>query len=537
MDEDIEKIVEDELKIGSTYKEIREKTGKNDKEIMKIKERLMEAGKLKKEDIKAGKENKKKIFLQTDSTNIKIRKYKLAGLSQMEISKLLGISQVTVGKRIEEFKKFGLISQDEIEKAREQYLIEQKEDSLLREQVLINLQKGRVKNDFAQELGMTERGVNFIQQSLIEEGKITQKEIDEAVEQFGKTAQKEKKVLELLKQGYNYTDISRKINLSTITIRKLKEKFVNSNQLDDDEYKEKKMQRKKDKNTTTSKGNTKDEEETILEMLRMGYDTRTICRKTKLARIDVNNIQKNLIKKLKENGEVTDKEIKKWKANRQKETKKERNKDKKRYDKQIIDLLKKGYLEREIAVELGKALTTISVRVSLLKNKGKITEEEIKTARQTRGKREDEIKGQEEDTYKEYMKKAKKVINLETKWSDEKIATFIDEIIKITKKQQDKGKLKLEELKQLDELIFITKTDIKIVLEVVRLHLKSHDYKGGLYFLNSINNVLEGEDKEKIKQVIETMKKGEKKITALQMLKEGNHTLDEIHSVTRIKYG
>ena len=243
------------------------------------------------------------------------------------------------------------------------------------------------------------------------------------------------------------------------------------------------------------------------------------------------------IKKLKENGEVTDKEIKKWKANRQKETKKERNKDKKRYDKQIIDLLKKGYLEREIAVELGKALTTISVRVSLLKNKGKITEEEIKTARQTRGKREDEIKGQEEDTYKEYMKKAKKVINLETKWSDEKIATFIDEIIKITKKQQDKGKLKLEELKQLDELIFITKTDIKIVLEVVRLHLKSHDYKGGLYFLNSINNDLEGEDKEKIKQVIETMKKGEKKITALQMLKEGNHTLDEIHSVTRIKYG
>ena len=193
MDEDIEKIVEDELKIGSTYKEIREKTGKNDKEIMKIKERLMEAGKIKKEDIKAGKENKKKIFLQTDSTNIKIRKYKLAGLSQMEISKLLGISQVTVGKRIEEFKKFGLISQDEIEKAREQYLIEQKEDSLLREQVLINLQKGRVKNDFAQELGMTERGVNFIQQSLIEEGKITQKEIDEAVEQFGKTAQKRRK--------------------------------------------------------------------------------------------------------------------------------------------------------------------------------------------------------------------------------------------------------------------------------------------------------------------------------------------------------
>lgn len=61
--------------------------------------------------------------------------------------------------------------------------------------------------------------------------------------------------------------------------------------------KKKRCKEKKDKNTTTSKGNTKDEEETILEMLRMGYDTRTICRKTKLARIDVNNIQKNLIKK------------------------------------------------------------------------------------------------------------------------------------------------------------------------------------------------------------------------------------------------
>lgn len=305
MDEDIEKIVEDELKSGSTYKEISKKTGKNDKQIMEIKERLMEAGKLSREDIKAGKENKKRIFLQTDSTNIKIKKYTLAGLSQMETAKLLEISQSTVGKRLEEFKKIGLISQAEIEKAREQYLLEQKEDSLLREQVLINLQKGRVKNDFAQELGLTERGANFIQQSLIEEGKITQKEIDEAVEQFGKTAQKEKKVLELLKQGYTYTDISRETNLSTTTIRKLKEKFVNSNQLNDDEYEEKKKQRKKEKNTSTSKENAKGEEETILEMLRIGYDTRTICRKTKLARIDVNNIQRNLIKK----GSITKEQI------------------------------------------------------------------------------------------------------------------------------------------------------------------------------------------------------------------------------------
>lgn len=305
MDEEIEQIVADEFKSGSTYKEISEKTGKDGKYLLEIKKRLIEIGNLTEEDIKRGKENRKKIFLQTDSTNIKIRKYTLAGLSQTETAKLLQISQFTVRKRLGEFMKYDLISQAEIEKARLQYLLEQKEDSLLREQVLINLQKGRVKNDFAQELGLTERGANCIQQSLIEEGKITQKEIDEAVEQFGKTAQKEKKVLELLKQGYTYTDISRETNLSTITIKKLKEKFVNSNQLDDDEYEEKKMQRKKEKNISTSKENTKDEEETILEMLRIGYDTRTICRKTKLARIDVNNIQRNLIKK----GTITKEQI------------------------------------------------------------------------------------------------------------------------------------------------------------------------------------------------------------------------------------
>lgn len=296
MDENVEKIVEDEFKNGSTFKEISEKTGKKEWEIVKIKEHLIETGKLTKEDIEAGKENRKRIFLQTDPTNIKIRKYVLAGLSQSETAVLVELSQATVGKRLNEFKKFGLISQDEIDKARKQYLEEQKTDSLIREQVLLNLRKGRVKNDFAKELGLTERGVNSIQQSLIEEGKITQKEIDEAVEKFGKIAQKEKKVLELLKQGYTYADISREVKYSAVTVKKLKEKFVNSKQLDADEYEEKKKQRRKEKKLNASKENNNDKEKTILAMLKTGYDTRTICRKTKLAKIDVNIIVRRLIK-------------------------------------------------------------------------------------------------------------------------------------------------------------------------------------------------------------------------------------------------
>lgn len=246
------------------------------------------------------------------------------------------------------------------------------------------------------------------------------------------------------------------------------------------------------------------------------------------------------IKKLKENGDVTDKEIQKWKANRQKETKKERNKDKKRYNKQIIALLKKGYLEREIAEKLGKSLSTISNRVSLLKSEGKITEEEIKEARKIRRNLEEQIEGkieeQEEINYKKYKEQMRKIMNLEIKTSSQEIVHFIREFIEASKKKQEKGRLTQEELKELDDLIFMAKININEVIEVVRLHQKLHDYRGGLYFLNSINSLLEGEDKEKVQQIIEIMRKGEKKTIALQMLREGNHTLDEIHSLTRPKH-
>lgn len=245
---------------------------------------------------------------------------------------------------------------------------------------------------------------------------------------------------------------------------------------------------------------------------------------------------KETIKKLKQNGDVTDKEIQKWKANRQKETRRERNKDKKIYDKQIIALLKKGYLEKEIAEKLGKALSTISNRVSLLKSDGKITGEEIKEARKIRKNQEDQVKQQEEISYEEFKEQMRKIMSLERKTSSKKIVNFIKEFIEASKKQQEKGILTQEELKELDDLIFMAKINIKEVIEVVRLHQKLHDYRGGLYFLNSINSLLEGEDKEKVQQIIETMKKGEKKVIALKMLHEGNHTLDEIHSVTRTKH-
>lgn len=299
MSEEIEQIVESELRKGSTFKEISEKICKSEHVVLKIKNRLIEKGKLSEEDIRKGKEERKRIFLQTDPTNIKIREYTLAGLSQTETALLLEISQFTVGKRLKQFKKFELISQEEIEIAREQYLNEQKEDNLLREQVLTNLKKGIVKNDFAKALGLTERGAYGIQQSLIEEGKITQKEIDEAVQQFGKITQKDKKVLELLKQGFNYADIAREINYCTRKIKKIKEQFISNGQLDETEYEEAKKQRNKEMKETTNNSEESIEkiEERIIPMLMLGYDTSIICRKTKLASIDVNIAIKHLIKK------------------------------------------------------------------------------------------------------------------------------------------------------------------------------------------------------------------------------------------------
>ncbi len=307
MSEKIEQIVEDELRKGSTFKEISEKIDRSDKVVLKIKNSLIEKGKLSEEDIRKGKEERKRIFLQTDPINKKIMEYTLAGLSQSETSQLLEISQVTVGVHIKEFKQFGLISQEEIEKARKHYLEEQKEDSLLREQVLTNLRKGIVKNDFAKQLGLTERGAYSIQQSLIEEGKITQEEIDEAVLQLGKITMRKQKVLELLKQGFNYTDTAIETGYCIVTIKKLKEQFVDNGQLNEKDYEEKKRIRKVEKqnNIGDIEESTDRIEEIILPMLMRGYDTTIICRKTQLATIDINRAVKRLIK----SGKITKEQI------------------------------------------------------------------------------------------------------------------------------------------------------------------------------------------------------------------------------------
>lgn len=275
----------------------------------------------------------------------------------------------------------------------------------------------------------------------------------------------------------------------------------------------------------------------VLEGLKMGLSRRAIADLDEDGYL-TESMVKLTIKKLKADGTVTDEEIKSWKTDKQKELKKEKNKSKREYDKQIIALLKKGYLEREIAEEFGKALTTISARVSSIKNNGKITEEEIRIAREKRKEREEKTAKQEEkrivqeeNKYEEYMEKARRIVSLETEPSIEKINVFANEFIDILKKRQNKGELKIEELKELDDLMFMTKTDAKVILEVVRLHLSLRDYLGGLYFLKSINSILEGEDKEKIGQIIKNMEVGQKKKEAFEMLSKGDK-LEEIHKIT-----
>lgn len=324
------------------------------------------------------------------------------------------------------------------------------------------------------------------------------------------------------------------MNIVQSYIKKLKEKGI----ITDEEIKKYKFE--------AEQGERK-RREFVLEGLKKGLSGRAIAELDEDGYL-TETMVKTTIKKLKNNGEVTDEEIKKWKNNRKKELQRERNKDKRRYDKKIISLLKKGYLEKEIAEELGKSVASISHRVSRLKSEGKITDEEIKEAREKRKekeererqeskKQEEKKKEQKEMKYEEYKEQMREILKLESRLAQKNIETFISEFVEVSKKQQEKGKLTIEELKELDDLIFMSKINIKEVLEVVRLHQKLHDYRGGLYFLNSINSFLEGEDKEKIKQVIETMKIGEKKVVALKMFREGNHTLDEIHSTTRIEHG
>ena len=181
--EEIELKIVELVRQGYTLKEISKTLNLNYvNQIFPKKKRLMEEGYLTQEDFERGKEERKRREYIDSPLIQKVFKYKLEGFSDTKISRMsdIGLRQTTVSRYIREGIKLGIIKREDIEKAEREKKEEDKLNNLDRKRILVGLKRGETYVEIAKDTTVGGQQVKNISLSLIEEGVITQEEIDVA---------------------------------------------------------------------------------------------------------------------------------------------------------------------------------------------------------------------------------------------------------------------------------------------------------------------------------------------------------------------
>lgn len=478
--EEIEKIIETELRKGKSQREIGKIVGICVDYVRQITKQLVEKGRITPEEIEQAKKQKIKTEFLEDTTTQAILKYVKAGLPQDDIARLVGKAQGVISSKIKLLKEDGIISQEEINNAREAYKKELKDDNFTRDAVLENILQGRLIHHFAKELGMTGNGVKFILDSLIAEGKVTKKQIDEAKkrhkEELKKDKQKikdneefEKQVLQMIKKGKSIRDICIKLGITISKVKSIVQKLVKRGDITEKEIKEdienyeeelertiikglkngysqleivnmfeegevsqqyiqKYIKKLISKGVITeeeikqykyeSKQGEKELQEFILRGIKQGLSIEEMASEDETGYFTVYRI-KSAMKRMQEKGILTNRQIQKTKKEKRKERKKQIDKKMRKIDKELIKLLLKGLKLKEMAVELGYAESTITKKITKLKSEGKITQEQIEEARKNRKQRDNIEKAQKREQEKQ-EKEEKERQELKTQREQEK---------------------------------------------------------------------------------------------------------------------
>lgn len=461
-----EKRIIELLKDGYSLKKICEKLQKNYKEIRQKKKELIEEGFLTEEDIRKGKEDKKRRELQANPKVQTILKNKRKGLSDVAISKMgvIDMNQSQVSSYVRDCVKLGLITSKEIEKAKEEKEKKDKDNNPNRKRVLEGLRLGELDTEIAKYTTVGYQQVKNIRLSLIEEGFITQEEIDSARQkaEISKKQQKQEEnkanevidkeqVLAYLILGYDTYTIRMKMKIADIkeyrkVVQKLKqEKRITEQEIK--EYRERKEKADKERvleglkegmsqreiaesidasleRTQTyikkikqeqgisdedilrwkdeQKTSLKKRKEVVLEGLREGLSRTEIIQKYPEQELESTDVKycRNML--IKE-GVITQEEIVKYRKLRQQE--KNQNKTELTDSEKLIQkYLKKGYEAKEIADLTERSVSGIFGIISRIKKKGKITDEEIKQARMQRKEQEqeDRIKQQQREKLQKF---------------------------------------------------------------------------------------------------------------------------------------
>ena len=335
-----------------------------------------------------------------------------------------------------------------------------------------------------------------------------------------KLRQIEEKILIYLREGYSQKEIGEKLGISqptvSLKIKRLKEEGkITAEEIKDARSKKKNEEMEKSKGKIGGKVEDEKNEE-ILRLLREGYLQKEIAEK-----IGIHQSTVSLkIKRLKEEGRITKKEIEE--ANK--------NKAIKGKDKKILKMLREGYSINKIEKELGLYPITILSIIRELVKRGEITADEMIKIKSKKNRRNKNRDNKQEEKWKKYLRNAKKIINLQSKWSNE----FFQEFIKLARERQNNGKLKPEELDILGKALLIESANMESIINVARLYLSLKKYRECYVFLNRSKDSVSSEDSEEVIRVIDALKQGIKEHKAVSMLIKGCN-IEDIRKETGLR--
>lgn len=655
--EQINLIIEQELRQGRTHKEIASKVHKTAVYVQNVKNKLIESGQLLESDIKQGKEQRKKQEFMADSTIQQILSYARQGLSQQDIEYELKVKQTTISFYLRKAKEYGLITQEEIDRARLSYRQEVRYDDLRRDLVYQALLDGKLKYDFAKEIGLSPSGARVIQDSLIEEGRITQEQIDEAVARRGKEVQRKNRAIELFRQGYMNKEISEELGYYLRTVTLIKQAAISEGKLTEEEYiqaRKERLARLEGKPKKTHQDNSELIEQT-LQLLRQGKNMSFLRKKTGQNAPNMRNIIKKMIaegyitqseideareknakelerkiliglrrgqtqreiqamfeegeysltliqeriNQLKQTGKINDEEIKRYKyeaeqgekelqefvlsgiiqglsrvemakrdetgyftetkikwairkmkqqgiltekdlenyRNRKIKNKKAKGKKLKRdRDRNMIQLIQQGYSIEEIAAKLGYAESSVRGQITNLKKQGKLTNEGIKQARNNKRNEEQKEKDSILEGYKENLRKIGKIYYDNAQHTDDKINEVIRKLLVSANYLVGKGDyVTSEHLKlMLDTLLCARKIDVNNVIGIAGIHVKMEQLQSAMYTLNYSRSLFSEESElKKIDQATQTLVLYRKKREAMKLL-QNKCPVDVIEQRTKL---
>ena len=603
------------IKEGYTLKQISEKLKQNYREILEQKKILLQEGALTKQHIQQGKDNKKRKELEAMPVVHTILNYKREGLSDNAISEMSDVKRVQseVSRYVKECIRLGIITQKEIEEARIKKEKKDKEENPNRRIVLEGLRLGKSNNAISLSTTIGYEQVKKITLSLIEEGIITQEEIDIAREKAEAERREnkentdsdnevvdEKLLLIYLMQGYDTRAIMEKMGILDLDKYKLAlEKLIEENQItkqEIDEYREKReieektkvfeglkagmSQReiakiigsslhrtqtyikkiKEEKNITDEdilawkqeQENSLDKKKAVaLEGLKEGLTRNEIVEKypkQELKASDVKNYRNIFI----EQGIITQEEIEEYRELRKQKQKMEINTELTDDEKTLLRYLNIGLEASEIAALTHKSSNYTFVKISKIKEKGKITQKDIEKARMNRrikdceNIREGKMSTIEEEKNGDKIKRLEQLkseISFEVKLGrnispekKKKIREYIDLCYEIHKD----NKITKLELLFLKEAIRRVQIDEKDIIRFVKQCTSIGEYEEALNIVVTRNQfkdaTISKEKEEQFKKLETTLNKSLKVRKAIQIIRKGNVNTEVISEVTGLTH-